>query len=171
MISSPHCGWCDFKIGDFKGQASYLMATPLDLVDCFLEYFDKGSGSAYIDEEGTDFTFVVSDAEVFIIALDKEGGYHLYVMENFFPADLAKELIFDIEPHYELWCNQFFGFGEDIEYDEKIHKELSEGIKKLKNILRTRGYWDDDCDEKIKLIAASADNIDNKQEGERKDED
>ena len=171
MISSPCCGWCDFKVGDFSGKASYLMTTPLDLVDCFLEYFDKGSGSAYIDEEGTNFTFVVSDVEIFIIAMEDDGEYHLHIMEKLFPADLAKELIFDIEPFYDLWCSRFFGFGEDLEYDEKINQELSEGIKKLKDVLRIRGYWDDDCDEKVKSIATVADNEEDKKEGERKDED
>ena len=44
MISNPHAGWCDFKLGDFEGSPSYLTDVPVDLLNAFIEYHEKGTG-------------------------------------------------------------------------------------------------------------------------------
>ena len=39
MISDPKYGWCNFKLGDFKGTPSYLTDVPIDVLDAFSHHF------------------------------------------------------------------------------------------------------------------------------------
>ena len=67
MINNPKHGWCDFKLGDFTGQPSYLTNVPKDLLRGFCELFSTGTSSVFFDEEGTEFTLVMNPYSIFII--------------------------------------------------------------------------------------------------------
>lgn len=56
MIYNPRFGWCNFKLGTFFGTPSYLTDVPVDLLDAFINYYEKGSGTVVFDEEGSHFT-------------------------------------------------------------------------------------------------------------------
>ena len=64
MISDPRYGWCRFNLGTFEGTPSYLTDVPVDLLDAFLDYHVKGCGTAWFDEEGTEFTLVLTPQTV-----------------------------------------------------------------------------------------------------------
>ena len=38
MISNPNLGWCEFHMGDFTGNPSYLTDVPIELLEAFLNY-------------------------------------------------------------------------------------------------------------------------------------
>ena len=65
MISNPKHSWCDFKIEDdnnnvFFGTPSYVTNVPVDLLQAFLDYKIKGQGIAWFNEEGTEFTLILT---------------------------------------------------------------------------------------------------------------
>ena len=35
MITNPSCGWCEFHMGDFTGNPSYLTDVPIELFGSF----------------------------------------------------------------------------------------------------------------------------------------
>lgn len=95
MISNPKHGWCNFELGDFKGTPSYLTDVPVDLLNAFIDLHTKGSGVAWFDEEGTEFTLVLTPYSMFIIEEKEEPVLHDFSEMNI--KDLEKELIEDIE--------------------------------------------------------------------------
>ena len=36
MLSNPKAGWCELKIGNFKGTPSYLTDVPIDMLTAFI---------------------------------------------------------------------------------------------------------------------------------------
>ena len=67
MITNPEYGWCNFELGNFKGTPSYLTDVPVDLLEAFIEYHTKGMGAAWFDDEGAEFTLVITPYSLFII--------------------------------------------------------------------------------------------------------
>ena len=67
MISNPKAGWCYFKLRTFEGSPSYLTDIPVELLEAFIDYHTKGTGIAWFDEEGTEFTLVLTPYSLFII--------------------------------------------------------------------------------------------------------
>lgn len=135
MISNPDCGWCDIRVGNFIGQGSYVTDIPLDFMECFIHYLHSGSGSVYVDEEGTEFTFVVSDCETYIIECrDEEPKLHFF--EDIYPNELCKELVCDIESNFDGWVD-FFAPDTDSEV-ENYRKLLNESLTKLKDLMKSR---------------------------------
>lgn len=142
MISNPKHGWCDFKIGDFVRSVSYITAVPEDLLSCFISYFKRNSGSAFLDEEGDDFTFVVSDCETYIISVDyddadKEPTAKAIRFEET-PEMLANELLNDLED-IDDWVKHF-----SVSESEKEKNEEKDRIRllmsELKSIMEQHGY-------------------------------
>ena len=60
MISNPKHGWCDFKLGNFEGAPSYLTDVPFELLQAFIDYHERGSSAIVFDEEGTEFTLILT---------------------------------------------------------------------------------------------------------------
>lgn len=129
MISNPANGWCNFKLGDFEGTPSYLTDVPLDLLDAFLDYYNKGMGMAWFDEEGTEFTLVINPYSLFIIA-EKEETPVLYDFSKINISDLEKELIEDIERDFAEWTN--FTYEDDCALILQRENKISQKIKELK---------------------------------------
>ena len=131
MISDPKHGWCNFKLRTFEGTPSYLTDVPVDLLDAFLDYHYKGMGMAWFDEEGTEFTLVITPYSLFVI--EEKDKPILHDFSEMKIENLEKELISDIESDLEGWAE----FTTDEDDEEKLqHKnEIRQRIAKLKRYL------------------------------------
>lgn len=127
MISNPKNGWCNFKLGDFEGTPSYITDVPIDLLDAFIDYYTRGYGLAYFDEEGSEFTLLLTWYGVYIIEEKDNVKSHVFYDLNI--SDLAKEVIADIETNLDGWCNDFMFYPSSNE-------EIKEKIEKLKNMIK-----------------------------------
>ena len=128
MISNPKHGWCDFKLRTFEGTPSYLTDVPVDLLGAFIDYYTKGQGMAWFNEEGTEFTLVINPYSLFII--EEKENTMLYDFSEMNVEKLAKELINDIEKDLTGWSE--FLTGDDQE-EIKLHRdEIRHRITKLK---------------------------------------
>ncbi|MEY8352504.1 hypothetical protein AALB39_04015 [Lachnospiraceae bacterium 54-53] len=130
MITNPSHGWCEFKLGDFIGSPSYLTDVPIDLLKGFIEYFVRGNSCIWFDEEGDDFTLVLTPYSTYIIENKEDAILHEYFEVN--PRDLAKELIADIENCIHEWTIWEYDYdNESNEYKSRI-SELIKLIHELK---------------------------------------
>ena len=127
MISNPKNGWCNFKLGDFEGTPSYITDVPIDLLDAFTDYYTRGYGLAYFDEEGSEFTLLLTWYGVYIIEEKDDTKVHTFY--NLSISDLAKEVIADIETNLDGWCNDFMWCSSSKE-------DLNERLEKLKNMIK-----------------------------------
>lgn len=119
MISNPKHGWCNFKLGEFEGTPSYLTDVPLDLLRAFIDYHTKGCGIAWFDEEGTEFSLILTPYSLFIIEERNENPV-LHDFSEIMIKNLEKELIEDIESDLNGWAN--FITDDDLEVI-KIHRD------------------------------------------------
>ncbi len=76
MITNPSCGWCEFHMGDFTGNPSYLTDVPIELLEAFLNYKLTGRAMVWFDEEGSEFTLVMNPYSIFIIEEKEEPVLH-----------------------------------------------------------------------------------------------
>jgi hypothetical protein len=129
MITNSRFGWCDFKIGTFEGNPSYLTDVPVDLLDAFLDYREKGMGVAWFDEEGSMFTFVLNPYSAFIIE-ERETSILHEISQNI--DDLEEELIEDIEANLAGWT-EFFP-TDDREEILQHRNEIRERLIRLKEL-------------------------------------
>ena len=127
MISNPKNGWCNFKLGDFEGTPSYITDVPIDLLDAFIDYYTRGYGLAYFDEEGSEFTLLLTWYGVYIIEEKDNVKSHVFYDLNI--SDLAKEAIIDILSNLDGWCNDFM-------LCLSSNEEIKEKIEKLRNIIK-----------------------------------
>ena len=127
MISNPKNGWCNFKLCDFEGTPSYITDVPIDLLDAFIDYYTRGYGLAYFDEEGSEFTLLLTWYGVYIIEEKDNVKSHVFYDLNI--SDLAKEVIADIETNLDGWCNDFMYYSFSKE-------DLNERLEKLKNMIK-----------------------------------
>lgn len=131
MISNPRNGWCDFDLDDFHGGPSYLTDVPADLLRAFIALFSKGCGVCYCDEEGTEFTLVMTLYYFYIIEEKEKAVLHVY--RDLILRELTKELISDIEKDIDGWA-QFIPATDGREIDK--HKtEIIALLNELKSIV------------------------------------
>ena len=104
MLSILEAGWCKLRIGDFVGIPSYITDVPVDLLTAFIDYYKKGIGAAYFDEEGTEFNLLLSDYSIYIIQVNFEGKPILRYFPDVNVDDLAKELFIDINSNIDSWA-------------------------------------------------------------------
>lgn len=132
MISNPKHGWCSFDIADFHGHPSYLTDVPVDLLQAFVDLHKKGSGCAFFDEEGSDFTFVLNPNGAYIISSASENPV-IYDLSDIKIIDLQNELIEDIETNIEEWSKEFV--IDDDKNEITSHKNcICKLIKELKEL-------------------------------------
>lgn len=134
MISNPEHGWCDFKLRTFKGSPSYLTDVPVDLLNAFIDYHTKGMGMAWFNEEGNEFTLVITPYSLFIIEEKEEPILHDFSEMKI--ENLEKELIADIENDLNGWMN--FTTEEDWEEITQHRNEILQRIAVLKKHLKSR---------------------------------
>ena len=130
MISNPKYGWCNFDLKVFHGTPSYLTDVPVDLLNAFIQYHTTGTGIAWFDEEGTEFTLVITPYSLFIIEEKNEPVLHDFSEINI--DNLEKELIEDIE-------KDLIGWSEFVTNDDReeviIHRdEIRNKIAILKEL-------------------------------------
>ena len=131
MISNPKNGWCNFDLKSFHGTPSYLTNVPIDLLNAFIQYHATGVGIAWFDEEGAEFTLVITPYSLFIIEEKDKPILHDFsnIIEK---AELEKELILDIEKDLVGWSN--FIASDDREDIIVNRDEISNKIHLLKDI-------------------------------------
>ena len=124
MISDPKHGRWNFKLRTFEGTPSYLTDVPIDLLEAFIDLHTKGTGIAWFDEEGTEFTLVLTPYSLFII--EEKDKPILYDFSEMKIGNLEKELIEDIE-------KDFVGWSEFItdEYKEEVMQHRNEIRQKI----------------------------------------
>ena len=130
MISNPKYGWCNFDLKVFHGTPSYSTDVPVDLVNAFIQYHTTGTGIAWFDEEGTEFTLVITPYSLFIIEEKNEPVLHDFSEIKI--NNLEKELIEDIE-------KDLIGWSEFVTNDDReeviIHRdEIRNKIAILKEL-------------------------------------
>lgn len=132
MISNPKHGWSNFDLKAFHGTPSYLTDVPVDLLNAFIQYHTTGIGIAWFDEEGTEFTLVITPYSLFVIEEKDKPVLHDFSEINI--DNLEKEFIEDIE-------KDLIGWSEFITSDDKeeviIHgDEIRNKIAMLKKLSR-----------------------------------
>lgn len=132
MISNPKHGWCDFKLKTFEGTPSYLTDVPLDLLIAFIDYHNKGCGVAWFDEEGTEFTLIITPYSLFIIEEKDKPILHDFSEINI--ENIEKELIEDIESDIYGWIN--FMTDDDQEEVKQHETEIRQKLAILKEYAR-----------------------------------
>ena len=132
MISNPKHGWNNFDLKAFHGPPSYSTDVPVDLLNAFIQYHLTGTGVAWFDEEGAEFTLIITPYSLFIIE-EKDKP----VLNNFYEMNirnLEKELIEDIGKDLTGWSE----FITDDDREEVIiHRdEIRNKIAILKKLGR-----------------------------------
>ena len=130
MISNPKHGWSNFDLKAFHGTPSYLTDVPVDLLNAFIQYHTTGTGIAWFDEEGTEFTLVITPYSLFII--EEKDKPVLHDFSEMKINNLEKELIEDIE-------KDLIGWSEFITSDDReeviMHRdEIRNKIAMLKEL-------------------------------------
>lgn len=134
MISNPRYGWSEFKLGSFEGTPSYLTDVPVDILVAFVNLHRHGSGVAFFDEEGTEFTLVVNQDSVFIIEEKERPALHDFSEIDI--RDLEKELVEDIERDLDEWAAFL---TEHNKREIKAHRdEIIDLLNSLKSIISNR---------------------------------
>lgn len=134
MISNPINGWCNFKLGTFTGTPSYLTDAPVDLLEAFINLHSKGFGMAWFDEEGTEFSLVLTPYSIFIIE-EKDGNRPvLHDFSEMKIDKLEKELIKDIESDLVGWSEYIT--TDDREEIMQHRNEIMQKIAILKELIK-----------------------------------
>lgn len=127
MINNPKNGWCDFDLSYFHGTPSYLTNVPIDLLSAFKDYLYSGTGIYWFDEEGTEFTLVMTPYSLFIIE-EKDKP----VLHDFSDMDIKKlalEAATDVESDIDKWWSEFNTSSiHSDEADKKSYKFLLEDL-------------------------------------------
>lgn len=118
MITNNGHGWGTFKLGNFTGRLSYMEDVSVDLLQAFIDWHDKGSGCAWIDEEGTEFTLVLTPYSAYVIV--ERGGVELIDLSELKIEEIEKELIDDIESDLTGWSE--FLPNDDVE-EIQLHRD------------------------------------------------
>lgn len=132
MISNPKYGWCNFKLNTFNGTPSYLTNMPIDILTAFIDYHAKGCGVAWFDEEGTEFTLVITPYSVFII--EEKDKAVLHDFSEIKIENLEKELIDDIESDLNGWSE--FITDDDTEEIKNHRDEIRQKLAILKEYIK-----------------------------------
>ena len=118
-------------MGNFEGTPSYLTDAPIDLLNMLINYHTKGHGMVWFDEEGTEFTLVLTPYSLFII--EEKDKPILYDFSEMKIGNLEKELIEDIEKDLVGWSE--FITDEDKEEVMQHRNEIRQKIAMLKKFV------------------------------------
>lgn len=120
MLSNPKVGWCELEISNFKGTPSYLTNVPVDLLTAFIDYYKKGIGAVFFDEEGSEFNLLLSNYSAYIIYVDFENKSTLYEFPDIDIDNLAKELITDIKSNIDSWASFYASSNSCMFWSNKL---------------------------------------------------
>ena len=134
MLSTPKAGWCELKIGNFKGTPSYLTDVPVDLLTAFIHYYKKGIGAAFFDEEGSEFNLLLSNYSVYIVYCENKTT--LYEFPDVDIDNLANELITDIKSNVDSWANFYASSSSCMFWNNKL--KLVSLVSDLEELVNNR---------------------------------
>lgn len=134
MISKPKYGWCNFELGTFRGEPSYLTDVPVDLLDAFINYYNNGYGTVVFDEEGSYFVLTITRYNWGIYIIEEKDKSVLHDFSSMNVDNLAKELIADLEINLDCWA-EFITCYDDIEEVELHRDEIKQKIAVLKSVI------------------------------------
>lgn len=134
MISNPEYGWCSFDLKPFHGSPSYLTDVPIDLLNAFIQHHSTGMGIAWFDEEGTEFTLVITPYSLFIIEKKDKPILRDFSETNI--ENLEKELIEDIEKNLTGWSEFIVSNNRE---EIIVHRdEIKKRILILKKFIKSK---------------------------------
>lgn len=128
ILSNLYGGWCDFKLGDFKGRCSYIKNVPVNVLEGVLDYLKYGRCAISFDEEGTNF-YLVTDtyfAETFIVYEGESYKRIVYTDEN--PDVVMASLYDDIASNVDEWVDWMADSRPHAGYIKKSIENLLEEI-------------------------------------------
>lgn len=120
MISNPKNGWCDFELGDFHGRPSDSTNVAIDLLETLRNYKYNGQGMAWFDEEGTEFSLVLTPYSLFII--EECGDIAALHDLSDVKGNIIDEVISDVESDLYEWSR--FGVFDNDEEEIKINRDM-----------------------------------------------
>lgn len=132
MISNPKHGWCNFELGNFQATPSYLTNVPVELLDMFIDYYDRGYGVAVMETEGTFITFVIAAYTGGIYIIEESSDEKLHIICDREVDDLRDELINDIESDLYGWSE--FITDDDPEEIKYNRESIRQKIATLRNL-------------------------------------
>ena len=133
MISEPKCGWCNFKLDNFIGHPSgYMTDVVQDLLDAFINFYKNGASAAVFDEEGSDFTLLLTYNGIYIIE-EKEKA-ELLDFSELDIDELASELINDIMSDFDNWVS----FSREYIRDKFPNVLIYNKVCELKDFIRKK---------------------------------
>ena len=91
---------------------------PIDLLNAFIDYHARGCGIVWFDEEGTEFSLIITPYSLFII--EEKDKPILHDFSEMKIENVEKELISDIESDLKGWAE--FMTNDDPE-EITIHRD------------------------------------------------
>lgn len=142
IFGIPRYGWCDFQLGNFTANLSYLTDVMYDTLEMCLAYLQTGGGTVQYDreDEGT-FTLVLTWNGVAILDKNLPEKVRSIDIE---PEEFCQQALADYYQDSAAWINFANLEGTPEEYDqyEKNEEELfSDLIQKIRKLLNKTSYW------------------------------
>ena len=134
MLSTPTAGWCKLTIGNFTGNPSYITDVPTDLLNAFIDYNKNYIGTAYFDEEGSDFILLLFSGTVYIIYTDYYDESSLRTFHDIDIDVLAMTLICDIMTNIDAW-SEFCASYNDYEAIQNNKTKLISLTNELQELI------------------------------------
>ena len=91
---------------------------PVDLLTAFIDYYKKGIGAVFFDEEGSEFNLLLSNYSAYIIYCGNESA--LYEFPDIDIDNLATELITDIKSNIDSWANFYASSSSCLFWSNKL---------------------------------------------------
>ena len=116
MFSKPHAGWTNIKIGDYRGNGSYLTDIPLDFLNAAKHALKNNVPFVlFIDEEGIQ-SYITSFHDETFINRTTDTIETYYSQMGF--KDLISEGLRDIDDNIADWVRfapvtEFFNYNDE----------------------------------------------------------
>ncbi|MEG1564711.1 MAG: hypothetical protein RR365_13440 [Bacteroides sp.] len=138
MLIEPKYGWVTVSIGNWMDRASYLTDVPIDALDAFISSYNRWQPATIkFDAEGWEYIVVIDDYETYIIDYFHDGNLYdkpVLTTVKISKGELAKELVNDIQSHFDEWvnwCSNDSGTEELPKYEQTLRDKL----KTLKDLI------------------------------------
>ena len=142
IFGIPRYGWCDFQLGNFTANLSYLTDVMYDTLEMCLAYLQTGGGTVQYDREGEGtFTLVLTWNGVAILDKNLPEKVRSIDIE---PEEFCQQALDCYYKNSTSWINFANLEGTPEEYDqyEKNEEELfSDLTQKIRKLLNKTSYW------------------------------
>ena len=137
ILTIAEYGWCNFKLGNYTGKASYIRNLPLDILKGFEEYKKYGHCIIPFDEETSQVYLIVCDNNIIITDnRNSESGFDFVSQCININADKVMFKLFDEVIHnIDKWV-EWLSISDNIKTVDHIkdvfHLKINNIIKNLK---------------------------------------